>query len=388
MRDGAYIKRLAADLERWAGAGAITGAQAGSLLDDARARANLSRANPAAIAAGLGAVLFGLGLITFIAANWGAMAKSARLLSALALMWLIFAGAIAALARKANWIGQALVLAGALSIGAAISLVGQTYHIEGDAAGLFFLWMLGALGAAIAFRSTPALILYVIIAFLWFASGREQIEFLFDNGRTAPFDWRNYGLAYLPFWFAGAFLARRVDSGAGLHLSGLAALAWLFSLFSDAIWAGAHRSWMIAGLFLAAAGALIGLIAEYARARHGERAAGVVLAWCAAAAFIGLLIAQFDVWDEKVLLSQMGSAAALLALAVWAISWGDEPGRRGVRGFAVALFAFECFYIYTVLFGGLQNTALFLLGGGALLFALAFGLTRLRRKPAPAGGAP
>ena len=384
MRDGAYLKRLGADLERWATSGAISVEQSGALIADARARADISRANPAAIAAGLGAVLFGLGLITFIAANWGAMPKSARMLSALLVMWLIFAAAIVALERKANWLGQALVLAGALSIGAAVALVGQTYNIEGNAAGLFLLWSLGALGAAIAFRSTPALILYVIVAFLWFAFGREQIEFFFNEGRASPFAWRNYGLAYLPVWFAGAFLARRVDSDAALHLSGLAALLWLFSLFGDAVWAGAHRAWIISGLMLAASGALIGIGAEYARARHGERAAGVALAWCAAIVFVGLLIAQIDVWDGKILWTQMGSAAALLALAVWAISWGDEPGRRGVRGFAIALFAFECFYIYAVLFGGLQNTALFLLGGGALLFALAFALTRLRRKPAEA----
>src|SRR5262249_48943859 len=157
---------------------AVTAEQSGALLSDVRTRAEVSAANPAAIAAALGAVLFGLGLITFIAANWGAMPKSARMLASITLMWLIFAGAIVAIERKANWLGHALVLAGALSIGAAVSLVGQTYHIEGGASDLFLIWMLGALATAIAFRSTPVLILYVIVAFFWFAFDRPQMEFI------------------------------------------------------------------------------------------------------------------------------------------------------------------------------------------------------------------
>ncbi len=97
----------------------------------------------------------------------------------------------------------------------------------------------------------------------------------------------------------------------------------------------------------------------------------------------GLVIAEIALNDDKNLAVQMLFAAAALALSVWAINWGDAPGRKAVRAFAVALFAFECFYIYFSLFGDLQNTAGFLLGAGALLLIVAFALRRLTQKAPP-----
>jgi uncharacterized membrane protein len=308
-----------------------------------------------------------------IAANWGAMAKSVRMLAALVLIWLTFGGVIIALERKANWIGHAFALAGALAIGAAVSLIGQTYNIEGSAADLFLVWALGALATAIAFRSTPVLILYVILAVSWFALARPEPSFIFDGGRASERSWGVYGLGYLPLWFAGAFLGRRVDSGAAMHISGLNFLIWMLLLFGDAVWAGGRRDWMQAGLMLAGASAVIGAGGERTRARAGV--------------LTGLAIAQFAIWDKKDTLLEMAFAAASLALSTWAITWGDTPGRRAARGLAVALFAFECFYVYAALFKGLLDTSLFLLGGGALLFALAFGMRFLTRKKPPAAAA-
>jgi uncharacterized membrane protein len=63
------------------------------------------------------------------------------------------------------------------------------------------------------------------------------------------------------------------------------------------------------------------------------------------------------------------------------MKWGDAPGRKAVRGFGVALFVFETFYIYVTLFKELLDTSLFLLGGGAVLLALAYGLRKFTAKP-------
>jgi uncharacterized membrane protein len=133
---------------------------------------------------------------------------------------------------------------------------------------------------------------------------------------------------------------------------------------------------------IAGAGALYAAAGEVFRAR-GERAGAIGLAWGAAAVLVGVIAAEFSLWEDKKVGVEMVFAAAVLGMTVWAINWGDAPGRRAVRGLAVALFAFECFYIYAALFQGLLDTSLFLLGGGALLIALASGLRWLTRKQKP-----
>jgi uncharacterized membrane protein len=316
------------------------------------------------------------------------------MLSALALIWITFGGTILALERNVVWLGHSFALVGALAVGASITLVGLIYHIEGTPAGLFFLWMLGAGATAIAFRSTPVLILYVILAVIWYMLDRPGVDIIggfFGDDRDAS--WKDFGFQYLPFWALGAFLGRRWDSGAAMHLSGVALLIWVLAVFGDAVWWGARPDWLITGLLTAGAGAAIAAGGEYVRHRLGERAGSIALAWGAAIMLVGLIVAQVALHEDysKAIALQMLFAAAALALCTWAISWGETPGRRGARGLAVAGFVFECFYIYVVLFGGLMNSALFLLGGGALLFALAFGLRYLTRKktpPPPAEAAP
>jgi uncharacterized membrane protein len=379
--DGGYLKRLEADLARWRTAGELTEAQAAALLADARTRAAKPRTSFASVAAALGAILFGLGAITLVAANWDILPKLARMGAALALIWITFLAAAFAEKRGAPMMTQALALIGALAMGGAIAMVGQTYHIEGTPADLMVPWCAGAALTALVFNSRPVTILYVILGFLYFAFARPA-DFFFDHGPVARASLEAFGVTYIPIWLVGVLLARRYDSGAAMHLSGLAALCWVVSLFADAIWLDHTRDWMWSGAMIFGFGAASTALCEVLRVRAGaSRAGAVAVAWSAACAFVGLGIAQFALQEGKPLSVEMLFSAAMIALSVWAINWGDSPGRRAVRGFAVALFVFECFYVYVTLFQGLLNTALFLLGGGALLLALAFGLRMLTAKP-------
>jgi uncharacterized membrane protein len=173
-----------------------------------------------------------------------------------------------------------------------------------------------------------------------------------------------------------------------MHLSGLAAFVWLVLLFVDSVWLGAKRDFILAGCMLAAAGAALAAACEFWRRRANERAASIWLAWSCAAVLIGLVIAEIALHDEKNLAIEMLFAAAALAFSVWAINWGEAPGRKAVRVFAVLLFAFECFFIYFALFGDMMFTAQFLLGAGALLLAVAYALRRMTRANKPAEAAP
>jgi uncharacterized membrane protein len=387
VRDGAYLKRLGADVARWRATGLITDVQAETALAEARSNAAKPSGSFSNVAAALGAVLFGLGIITFIGANWDVLPKVARLAAVLALLWLAFAGAVFAIERKNEGMGHALALIGALAMGGAIALIGQTYHIEGSASGLLVPWAIGVLLAALSFSSRALLILYVILAFLYFAFNRPG-DFFLDHGPSTSPSLALFGVPYLPLLAIGAWLGRRWDSGAAMHLSGLAALSWLVLLFIDAVWLGETRDFIAAGCMLAAAGGALAAINETWRMRANERAASIWLAWSCGAVLLGLVIAEIALHDKKTLVIEMIFAAAALALSVWAINWGEAPGRKAVRVFAVLLFAFECFFIYFALFGDMMFTAQFLLGAGALLLAVAFALRRMTRPDKPAEVAP
>jgi uncharacterized membrane protein len=380
MLDGGYLKRLELDLARWRDGGEISAEQADKLLADARTRAAKPAASFANIAAILGAILFGLGVIAFIGANWDALPKLARLGAAIALVWLTLLGAAYAFRRAANGLAHALALLGALCFGAAIAMVGQTYHIAGEPKDLLFYWAIGALLTAFAFTSRPVLIFYVILAFVYFVVARPG-DFLFDHSASTTPSAALFGLPYVPLWFAGAFLGRRWDSGAAMHLSGLAALIWATAFCTDSIWLGHQRHFITAGCLLIAFGASTGAFSHFLQSRNATRAGAIALSWSAAIVFVGAVIAQVALEDKKEFIAQMAFSAVMLAVSAWAMKWGDAAGRKAVRGFGVALFVFETFYIYVTLFKDLLDTSLFLLGGGAVLLAVAYGLRKFTAKP-------
>ncbi len=377
MQEEAYRARLRSDLERWRAKAILSPDQTAAILADLPPPRARARIEGAAVVAMLGAALFGLGLITFVGANWGAMAKGVRFAATLALLWALFGGAIMAIERGARGVGTALAVAGVLAIGAAIALVGQTYHIDGEPAGLFLVWAIGALAGAIAFRSRAVLIAYMLTALGYFtlsgAGGQAQ---------GGPGLWLfAAALVYAPLWTAGAFLARRWNSGAGLHLSGFALGVWLTRLCWEGLWGAGERNDLAASLLLAAAGAAVALAGEAGR-RRGEGAGAVALAWGAGIALLGAGLAQSALTHSQGPPVWMIAAAAILAVTAWGAAWGDAPGRRGARAAAITGFALECLYIYVTLFSTLLNTALFLLGGGTVLFLLALAWLRLPRREA------
>jgi len=114
---------------------------------------------------GLGSVLLGLGVITFVASNWQEMSRELRvglLLTALVSSnWLGFH----LWQNTTNWkrLGQGFLILGALILGANIALMGQIFHIDGDLYGLFFTWGFGVLLMAYGLRFTPLGIMAILL---------------------------------------------------------------------------------------------------------------------------------------------------------------------------------------------------------------------------------
>jgi uncharacterized membrane protein len=110
----------------------------------------------------LGAIFIGVGIFSFVAANWQEMARPAKVGIILTAM-LISYGAGWYLKEKAGLVktGGALILLGAITYGAGIFLVAQMFNIRANWPDGFILWMLGTIAMAFAVKSYPLFYLAV-----------------------------------------------------------------------------------------------------------------------------------------------------------------------------------------------------------------------------------
>jgi uncharacterized membrane protein len=121
--------RLLSDIARWQAEGHITQHGAAEIHRDLNSRS--TGAGPTGALAVLGAILLGAAAMSFIAANWAAMSKLAKLT-------LLFSGiagsyglAYDLFRRKLDMFAHAAVLGGIALFGGAIMLIAQMYHMDG-----------------------------------------------------------------------------------------------------------------------------------------------------------------------------------------------------------------------------------------------------------------
>ena len=142
----------------------------------------------------IGAALIGLGIILILAHNWDQMTRPTRLLISLGL--LAAAQLVAGLAIRYKrdsiaWMeGTGTFLT--LSVGAAIALVGQTYHLSDDTGKYLLTWMLLALPLVYVMGATIPALLYVVGITLWSYHGQAPIV-------AKHLVWLLYGLL-LPYY--------------------------------------------------------------------------------------------------------------------------------------------------------------------------------------------
>jgi len=137
-----------------------------------------------AVLVGLGAVLLGLGAITFVAANWQGWPRSLKitlLLSSLIAshtlgfyLWR-FPGD-----RWQHRFGQGLLLLGTLLLGANLGLMSQMFHLDGPIYQLYLIWGLGVTGLAISLRTT--LLGFVSLVLMALAYGFSLDDWLAPGG--------------------------------------------------------------------------------------------------------------------------------------------------------------------------------------------------------------
>src|ERR1700755_263660 len=122
-----YRHRLERDLQRWETSGWVDARGAAAIRADAQTSKSLFTAAP--ILALLGAVLFGFAVMSFVAANWSAMSKLARLVLLLATLWGCYGAAAALIQRQLQAFAGAAIMGGIAVYGASIMLIAQMYHM-------------------------------------------------------------------------------------------------------------------------------------------------------------------------------------------------------------------------------------------------------------------
>jgi uncharacterized membrane protein len=361
-----YRHRVERDLARWQTAGWVTDVGASAIRSDLQSRK--STFGIAAVFAILGALLFGFAVMSFVASNWTAMSKLARLALLLVTLWGCYGGAAYLFQRQLNAFAQAAVLGGIAVFGASIMLIAQMYHMEGNPPDAVLTWALGALVAAILVRSPPALAATFVLLVVWTCHERELSD-------TAHW-------SFLPAWAAAAVAAAWLGWRPGMHLAAISLVIWLVPLGYFVLDRHTHWIVVVTGVAIAAAAA----VAAPAIDRR-VTASAPLFAYGLIVAFAGLYLLQFidrlvlyGTHDKQWTTQLVLLAILALALLLGAMQWALHTDNRAALWLAYAAFALEIFSLYLKTFGTLLNTSLFFLIAAVLVSLLAWAAYRLHQR--------
>ena len=165
-----FRRQLLKELDTWVADSLITSEQRQQLCQ----RYQLDRLKQEAdgqftsVILAIGAILVGLGAISFVAANWDRLSPSLRAIGVVVLMlgfdfcgfWL-WRGA--GKTKGYRRLGNAFLLIGQLMLGASIGLMAQWWQVSGSSAGLFLWWGLGVLAVAGTVRHAPSGLLAIVL---------------------------------------------------------------------------------------------------------------------------------------------------------------------------------------------------------------------------------
>lgn len=202
----------------------------------------------------LGAVLLGLGAITFVAANWQLWSRSLKVLLLLSCFIGVNVGGFYLWRRPTSYkgqqrLGQGLLLLGALLLGANMALMSQMFHQTGQLYELFLVWGLGVAAMAYSLRLTSLGVLALILVQLAYGAG--WVGWSLEQAFSIP----QLVVQHLPIVIGLVFvpLAYWCRSRAIFGLSAIAITTSLtFNLKPLSLWSGSPGAtgWLIAIAFV------------------------------------------------------------------------------------------------------------------------------------------
>lgn len=166
MQDEQWVTREAAE---WVREGLVSEEQAEAIRSRYREQGATGRRNRVVqTLATIGAVVAGLGVVLFFAANWDGIPRPVRVLMLLVLVVGSYGGGFALRERgRHQYVGAALLLLGGLAFGASLFLVGQMYHVQAHDPLAFLVMALGTGATAWIARSEALATLALVSGGAW-----------------------------------------------------------------------------------------------------------------------------------------------------------------------------------------------------------------------------
>jgi uncharacterized membrane protein len=159
-----FYQQLQSELQNWKQNGTVTSEQADDILAQYVVVSPLY-GRLIVVLVTLGAILAGVGVIIFIAANWQEIPRIAKLVMLLVLVaGAYYAGYWLKYRRDFPRTGGAIIFVGAMIFGAGLFLIGQQYHMPIDDPKLLGWWFVGVLPLAYLTRSRAILTLAILAA--------------------------------------------------------------------------------------------------------------------------------------------------------------------------------------------------------------------------------
>ncbi|MEO3385962.1 DUF2157 domain-containing protein [Mesorhizobium sp. CAU 1741] len=354
-----YPTRVKRDIERWRTAGLVDAATARVLAADIDANGG-GRLSFGVVLSLMAAALFAAAVLIFIAANWQAMPRLARVAMLFALIIVGYVGG--AMLKRAGRGGgaEAAWIVAAAAFGASLALIGQMYHLSGDEKQAVFVWGLATALAAGALRSGPLTVGAVLLGIAWMV--------------MHPLDrWEADDLPtlYIPFAAVLYVLSFWTRSPAARHLLIQSFLLFAFIFF----WR--DESVFVPQLVAVCSAALFAFGVLFPRQAEALLGLGGGLPIHGLVGFlVGIGILQFEWLDEPLFLVTTLIAFAGIIGAM--LTAGRE--NAWLRRLAYAAFICQLCFVYTMMLGSMLGTAGFFVFGGLALSVLAWIITRLERR--------
>lgn len=362
-----YVRKVKRDIARWVELGLLPVATAEALVRDLDSRG--SRLGIAQILLMLAAIFLSAALLLLVSANWEAVPRIVRLGVVVALIWLCHVGGALLLKTGRDMLGAAALLLGTAAFGGGLALVGQMYHISGDAVSMFTVWFMAAALTSVLFRSGA---IAVAAGLLTFALCWSIVDT--SDGAIS-------GVTLLtPLALAVAMAGLAAWSGqekAG-HFSFLLVLGWAVWLYSQ------NETPYMAGSFVVI-GFLLLVALSFSRspfARFGEAMAGAPALYALLLSAIGLLILHIETQGSGlVLVAVLGLVLSVAALALG----GRDHG--GIRWLCYGMIAAIIFYLWAETIGSILGTSGFFLVAALVAGGLALAVVRVEKLLAGKGRA-
>lgn len=356
-----YRGRLERDLGLWVEKGLIARPVADSLLKELDSRESSFSVGQFLII--VAAVLISAAILLLVASNWEAIPRLVRVGTLVGLIWVFHGIAALLLARGRKGLAAASLIMGTMTFGGAMSLIGQMYHLSGDASDMMLAWFAASAFSTAVFRSGALAAITGFLAWGYFAS----------LGADFDFDWDLLPALVVPAMALVVMaLVYHTKADRVRHLAYLLMMAWL-------VWYYVSHDSVPTAILLAVIGAIGFLLAGLpisplypAAKRAGAAPAFYTCLLCMIG--LGLLHAEYDESLGRLVVGVMTMIAAVTSIVVC----GRDNGVVRYLGYLV--FAGELLYLSSVTVGSIIGTSGLFLVSGLVVGFTAWAVIQLEKR--------